>query len=1039
MLSAFTSIVGSEAETFLFNNCLMEEICMLEKGYAVSLGGVTYLMQGRLIQFLFDLPQLDKSLQVRVLKSKSGNGLCKGSYGITRCQRIVYSDLRNHFPWKHILRTLGQTSNCCPPNYYDNDINDIQQDETYYEDESELDIKEKSIRYDCTGRAFYSSDAVIDINLKNEIVVEFNKDLIGPNRKLIRDTYSTRKNQLVLDMKHLNELKQSCSREEYSMKISQYKSIRFPSDLKKEEYDDSFLQTRRVTDMDLRLVSLYFTPCDVKNADSIKDFLFIHPEKEEALWYNKNVPMELFTQYGMYYEHANYQEQVKIKRKTSKFYKKCAEKLDKLNVDCYQGVKGKFFGHKSPLVKIELHVNVDSTHTISNLMKRYRQYWMGERIEYNKANFIELMRRTKCHPCIYRKDANYAIPWKIDKRDQGIIDAIVNSISVPMGMREEFEVRSIFVYINMLKFNVLLDIICVLMPIIMMFSNLSPTYKAFFMMFSNVMCKFTSPIIDKSEIDDLHNEILEVASLHQGLFPQTEHNVVVDDLILLAQHIKNAGIWKGWSSISGERFHQLVTSKVGRGGSSYDVTMSNKYYKQENLKLRTFFDFNIIENENMDDNNNNNNGLSINSNSDNMTFKNIIKNNRDLIIRNYKNKNSIFYNPFRMLVYDANKTLQTKVFTDESEMDEFECSDLLSCLIKEIMKATRNFDEAKSKSNLFKLYVKHQEFKQQYGSTWYKKLINTHIYEVVMYFHDFLLLLLAIHMSLVDNEPIEQQFLVLYSEQCLIEITNLINDEVLIDIDSLGILLKSLCNCFGYKNSHQECIVGESALIYGRRFLCRGFGSQKKSRDSNNDYANDMNDLRNNWKKKYYFRSFCKFRYSSRLKDNTHNDPESYNIHHPDKNKVGIINFFMRLELPNEPLLNGIKFASMTSFQSEKKEVWNSASVNEKYQTYHNFKAPTIDVINFSQNPTPKYRDTYRFVAFTDILPSQYGCFGLDQNNKPFPQMREQTCSKKVKDYLMPNFSLNNYTFIQTLYLFPLKPERLNIVYDKANTTMYNE
>jgi hypothetical protein len=65
----------------------------------------------------------------------------------------------------------------------------------------------------------------------------------------------------------------------------------------------------------------------------------------------ESIPMELFTSHVMY-EHANYQEQVE------------------LNVDSYRRVKGKFFGHSSSkLVKIELHVNVDPTHTISNLMK----------------------------------------------------------------------------------------------------------------------------------------------------------------------------------------------------------------------------------------------------------------------------------------------------------------------------------------------------------------------------------------------------------------------------------------------------------------------------------------------------------------------------------------------------------------------------------------------------------------------------------------------------------------------------------------------
>jgi hypothetical protein len=167
-------------------------------------------------------------------------------------------------------------------------------------------------------------------------------------------------------------------------------------------------------------------------------------------------------------------------------------------------------------------------------------------------------------------------------------------------------------------------------------------------------------------------------------------------------------------------------------------------------------------------------------------------------------------------------------------------------------------------------------------------------------------------------------------------------------METLQTLLASVSCCLQYKNSNNECIVGESALIYGRRFLCRGFKNQLKGKDTNMDYLRDMNDLRNNWKKKYYFRSFCKFRYSPVLSDKTHEDLASYNIHHPNANKVGIINFFMRLELPTEPLLDGIKFASMTSFVSKKKEVWDSSYVNKTYETNFNFKAPFIDIIDFT-------------------------------------------------------------------------------------------
>ena len=1047
MLSAFTSIKGSEAEEFLFNNCLMEEILMLEKGYAVRLGDVTYLLQGRLIQCLFDLPQLDASLNVQVQKSKSGLGLMYGSYGISRCKRVVYNDLRVLTPWKHILRTLGQALNCCPPNYFTNDINDIKNDETYYQEEVDagIPIKERSIQYNCTGRAFFPESDHIYIDAKNA----FNKKLIGANGNPLKlNNYEKRIEILKSDLEFLQNLKDTCtSREEYTMKIEQLKTIRGPCDLEKQVFDDIFLKTRSVTDMDLRLVALYFTPCDDSNRGAIIEYLFLNPSNDDPpIWYHEKIPMRIFTSEGTtWFEFPNFQKQIKLKRKTSNLYRKCAKKMDELNIKCYKGVKGNFFGHLSKLIKIEMHVNVDPTHTISNIMKYYLKYWKGKRIEYNSTSFIDLCRQTKCHPCIYRKDVFKTIPWIIKSKSQGLIDAIVNSILVPMGMREEFEVRSIFVYITMKKFNVLLDIICVLMPIIMIFSDLPLQYKAYFMMFSQAICKFTSPIVDKSEINDLHNKIVEIAILHNGLFPQTEHYVQMPSLVLLAKHIRNAGIWKGWATIAGERFHQLVKNKIGRGGANYAKTLATRYYKQENLKSRTFYDFSIEEKEEEDYENNIDKEFTINSNSDNITFNNIIKNNRELIIRNHNNNKTLFYNPFRMLVYDANITLRTKVATaNNGLMDDFEAEDLLNCLIKEIMKATKTVDEAKSKSDLFKLYVTYHDWKEQHGSKWFRKSLNNPIDgQVQISFLNFIWVINEICECLIKNRYPDNDYTNTYNQECFQSIEELIADEDFIGLDTISKLLDSLSNCFCYQTCDNKCTVGETALIYGRRFLCRGFDTRKiGEQDSTKDYINAMIDLRKNWKKKYYFRSYCKFRYSPKLNNHTHNHEASYNIHHPDKTRIGILNYFMRLELPTEPLLDGIKFASITSFITEKKEVWNSDQINETYKPNGNYPAPFMDIIDFTAINKPhyiKFRDTYKFIAFTDILPSQYGSFGLDHSNKPFPQIREQNFSKAVKDYFEPYNSQLNFEKAEKLYIFPLKPERLNIVYDKANIAMYNE
>jgi hypothetical protein len=73
---------------------------------------------------------------------------------------------------------------------------------------------------------------------------------------------------------------------------------------------------------------------------------------------------------------------------------------------------------------------------------------------------------------------------------------------------------------------------------------------------------------------------------------------------------------------------------------------------------------------------------------------------------------------------------------------------------------------------------------------------------------------------------------------------------------------------------------------------------------NNSDYKNDIKDLKENWRIKKYYSSYCKFKYSTKLKNDTHENIESYNVHNPDKSRLGNLNLFMRLDLPTEPLLD---------------------------------------------------------------------------------------------------------------------------------------
>jgi hypothetical protein len=149
------------------------------------------------------------------------------------------------------------------------------------------------------------------------------------------NNYEKRIEILKSDLEFLQNLKDTCtSREEYTMKIEQLKTIRGPCDLEKQVFDDIFLKTRSVTDMDLRLVALYFTPCDDSNRGAVIEYLFLNPSNDDPpIWYHEKIPMRIFTSEGTtWFEFPNFQKQIKLKRKTSNLFRKCAKKMDELNI-----------------------------------------------------------------------------------------------------------------------------------------------------------------------------------------------------------------------------------------------------------------------------------------------------------------------------------------------------------------------------------------------------------------------------------------------------------------------------------------------------------------------------------------------------------------------------------------------------------------------------------------------------------------------------------------------------------------------------------
>jgi hypothetical protein len=120
LLSVFTQPQGSLAEKFLFENCFIKELKSFQKGNIMFVRGKKLFVQVRVIQHCMDTKAIGKELHVQECNSLIGCPLCRGFHGSSRdfLSKVTYGGNRKALPIDHILRYIGESQRCCPPNFY---------------------------------------------------------------------------------------------------------------------------------------------------------------------------------------------------------------------------------------------------------------------------------------------------------------------------------------------------------------------------------------------------------------------------------------------------------------------------------------------------------------------------------------------------------------------------------------------------------------------------------------------------------------------------------------------------------------------------------------------------------------------------------------------------------------------------------------------------------------------------------------------------------------------------------------------------------
>ena len=121
LMGVLTTKIPSAAESFYFEQLYVNELKLLSEGVLMR---DKYFVQVRLVLSCLDTKAVEDHLKIQSCGSKEGCGLCDCGRGTSvKGLKICSIGCRNLLDKKHYVRSIGQSSNCCPLGYYDQFVN----------------------------------------------------------------------------------------------------------------------------------------------------------------------------------------------------------------------------------------------------------------------------------------------------------------------------------------------------------------------------------------------------------------------------------------------------------------------------------------------------------------------------------------------------------------------------------------------------------------------------------------------------------------------------------------------------------------------------------------------------------------------------------------------------------------------------------------------------------------------------------------------------------------------------------------------------
>ena len=301
-------------------------------------------------------------------------------------------------------------------------------------------------------------------------------------------------------------------------------------------------------------------------------------------WHHKDFPYEVFKT-KLRYHYYDLRDPIKWERRPNEFYIENGKKAHR-EKKAINGVKGLWYFYFLLYANVPTDISYDLMHIFKNLGSAFLKMLLGKRLYPPRL-------QTYLEKCNIKDWDVKNFPWILSSNDKIRIDCWLECICIPKGFAKNFDVKMICEEPQFIKCSGYITILTALMPFIMTAAYKLPiVYKNFFEMLSIDLTDLIAVEINPNELDELFLRLIESLCIKDGLFPDTEKQIIFHQIMDLRSSLENFGPLRHTWAMAGERSIRRIKDLCH---SSYDQNNLSSYSSFEVMQTKNIYNFYLVD------------------------------------------------------------------------------------------------------------------------------------------------------------------------------------------------------------------------------------------------------------------------------------------------------------------------------------------------------------------------------------------------------------------------------------------------------------